>query len=115
MKIKRNGAHYVHIQWFNPFTKRFRCKIITTLEDKVELKGDDKRILGKGPFHKEIGDIYSVFAKNKYERLRKGQITPIPVSKTEGFGVWIGYEESKDLHISVLKGREQKNLRIKKK
>ena len=114
LKIKRNGAHYVHVQWFNPFTKRFRCKIITTLEDKRELRGDDKRVLGKGPFHYENGDVYSVFSKGKYERLRNGDIVPIPISKTKGFGVWTGYEHTRYIHISVLKGKEQKHLSIKK-
>ena len=85
LKIKRNGAHFVHVKWFNPFTKRFKCKIITTLEDKRELKGDDKRVLGTGPFHKERGDVYSIFSKGKYERLRNGDITPIPVSKNKRF------------------------------
>ena len=114
LKLKRDGAHYVHVKWFNPFTKRFRCRVITSLENKRELKGDDKRMLGSGPFHRVSGDIYNTFNKGKYERLREGHITPIPVSKSESFGLWIGYEEMKDVHISVLKGKEQKHLKIKK-
>ena len=114
LKIKRNGAHYVHVKWFNPFTKRFTCKIITTLEDKRELRGDEKRVLGTGPFHREQGDLYSIFSKGKYERLRKGDIVPIPVSKTKGFGVWTGYEHTRHVQISALKGKEQKHLSIKK-
>ena len=114
LKIKRNGAHYVHVTWFNPFTKRFRCKVITSLEDKFDLKDKNKRILGAGPFHKVSDDIYCVFSKGKYERLRAGKISPISVSKTKGFNIWIGYEDVKTVHISALKGKAQKHLSILK-
>ena len=114
LKVKRNGSHYVHVKWYNPFTRRFRCKVITSLETRKTLLGKEKRVLGSSLFHRESDDEYSIFNKKKYERLRKGHITPIPISKTKGFGVWSGYEETRDLHISVLKGNEQKHLSIKK-
>ena len=88
--------------------------VITSLETRKTLLGKEKRVLGSSLFHRESDDEYSIFNKKKYERLRKGHITPISVSKTKGFGVWSGYEETRDLHISVLKGNEHKHLSIKK-
>lgn len=31
--ILGNGAHFVHVTWYNPKNHKFRCKVITSLEE----------------------------------------------------------------------------------
>ena len=114
LHIKRRGTHYVHVKWYNPFTRQFRCNVITSLEDKKVLSDNEKKILSTTPYHKEKDDMYNLFSKRKYTKLRNGEIKPIPVQKTKGFDVWSGYQEMRDVHINVLKGNEQKHLKIEK-
>ena len=114
LHIKRRGTHYVHVKWYNPFTRKFRCKVITSLEDKKTLSDKEKRVLSSTPYHKEKDNTYNLFSKRKYTKLRNGEIQPIPIQKTKGFAVWSGYSGTRDLHISVLKGNAQKHLNIKK-
>ena len=114
LNIKRRGTHYVHVKWYNPFTRKFRCKVITSLEDKKILSDEEKRILSSTPYHKERDNTYNLFSKRKYSKLRNGEIQSIPVQKTKGFNVWSGYSGSRDLFISALKGNEQKHLKIDK-
>lgn len=114
LHIKRRGTHFVHVKWYNPFTRKFRCKVITSLEDKKRLPTNKRKNLHAMTFHKENEDTYCLFSRNKYEDLRNGKIVPISVHKTSGFNVWSGYQETRDVHISALKGKEQKNMKIKK-
>ncbi|MBQ8229683.1 MAG: hypothetical protein IJZ32_03195 [Clostridia bacterium] len=114
LNIKRRGTHYVHVTWYNPFTRKFRCKVITSLEDKKVLSEDEKRVLSSTPYHKEKDNTYNLFSKRKYSKLRNGDIQPISAQKTKGFEVWSGYSGSRDLFVSVLKGNEQKHLKIEK-
>lgn len=114
LKIRGNEAHYVHVKWYNPLTKRFKCKVITSLENKHVIKDGNKRILGTTPYIQADNGVYNIFDKKKYKKLRNGDIVPIPVSKARGFDIWTGYEETRNLHISALKGKEQKHLGIKK-
>ena len=113
LKVKGTGTHYVHVQWYNPFTRMFRCRIITSLENRKFL-GENKRALGSTPYHKNEDGSYSFFEKQKYSKLRAGKIQAISVLKTRGFDTWHGYEGTRDLHIRALKGNEQKHLSIKK-
>ena len=114
LNIRRRGSHYVHVKWYNPITHKFRCKVITSLEDKKVLSDKEKRILSSTPYYKEKDNTYNLFSKRKYAKLRNGEIEPIPVKKTKGFDVWSGYSSVRDVHIRVLKGNEQKHLSIKK-
>ena len=114
LNIKRKGTHYVHVKWYNPFTRKFRCKVITSLEDKKVLSNEEKKMLSTTPYHKEKDNTYNLFSKRKYSKLRNGDIEPIPIKKTKGFGLWSGYQGTKDLNINDLKGNEQKHLRIDK-
>ena len=113
LKLKGNSAHYVHVKWYNPFKRVFKCRIITSLE-KREVLGENKRVLGSAPYHKNEDGSYSIFEKQKYSKIRSGKIEPISVSKTKGFDYWHGYEGTRYLHVRQLKGKEQKHLRIKK-
>ena len=54
------------------------------------------------------------FEKQKYSKIRSGNIEPIPILKTKGFDYWHGYEGTRYLHARQLKGKEQKHLSIKK-
>ena len=114
LNIKRRGTHYVHVTWYNPFTRKFHCKVITSLEDKKILTEDEKRVLSSTPYYKETDNTYNLFSKRKYSKLRNGDIQPIPIQKTKGFEVWSGYLGSRDLFISALKGNEQNHLKIEK-
>ena len=116
LKIKGSGTHYVHVKWYNPFTRKFRCNIITSLENKKELDENQRRNLHLMTFSKEKrnSELYYVFNRQKYNKLRNGKIVPIPFSKTQGFEVWSGYSDVKNLHISSLKNNEQKHMKIKK-
>ena len=113
LKIHGKEAHYVHVKWYNPFTRMFKCRIVTSLE-KREFLGDNKRALGSTPYHKNEDGSYSFFEKQKYSKIRSGKIEPISVSKTKGFNYWHGYEGTRYLHARHLKGKEQKHLSIKK-
>ena len=114
LNIKRHGTHYVHVKWYNPFTRKFRCKVITSLEKEQKLSVEERRVLQTTPFLKKEEGTYLLFSKNKYNKLRNGKIVPIPATKTEGFGVWSGYQDTRDVHINALKGKEQKHMKIKK-
>ena len=115
-KVQGKGNHFVHVTWFNPKTKLFRCRIITSLEEKRTL-GD---IVAEGintkkyPHQKGKGNIFYVFDKSKYRRIREGKIVPIPMSQTKGFDYFHGYEGTIDLHFSVLKKHKVTSLKIKK-
>lgn len=114
LKIKGKGTHYVHVKWYNPFTRKFRCNVITSLEDKRDLPKEKRHNLHVMTFHKEDERTYHLFSRDKYEDLRNGQIVPIPVHKSKGFKVWSGYKETRDLTAKALKGNEQKHLHIEK-
>ena len=113
LNIKGGGTHLIHVKKYDPSKKLFYCKIITSLEKKrssQESMGD----LRKVPHYKSrSGDLF-VFSKSKYGRLRKGEITAIPVTQTKGFDYWHGYEGSAMLSKTALEGREQKGMSIKK-
>ena len=113
LKLKGSTAHYVHVKWYNPFRRIFKCRIITSLE-KRKFLGDNKRALGSTPYHKNEDGSYSFFEKQKYSKIRDGKIEPISVRKTTGFDVWHGYEGTRYLHVKQLKGKEQKHLSVKK-
>lgn len=114
LNIKRRGTHYVHVTWYNPFTRKFRCKVITSLEEEKRLSNNERTVLQTTPFHKKEENVYALFSRKKYNKLRNGKITPIPIIKTEGFGVWSGYQETRDVHINALKGKEERGMKIKK-
>ena len=114
LKIKGKGVHYVNVTWYNPVTHKFKCKIITSLEDKKALSNEEKYLLNIVPYNREGGNTYNLFARRKYAKLRIGEIEPIPVQKLKGFSVWSGYSGERDLSINVLKGKEQKHLKIEK-
>ncbi len=113
LMLKGSAMHYVHVKWYNPFTRMFKCKIITSLEKRKFLR-ENKRVLGSTPYHKNEDESYSFFEKQKYSKLRSGKIEPISVLKTSGFDSWHGYEGTRYLHAKQLKGKEQKHLSIKK-
>ena len=111
LKVRGTNEHYVHVRWYNPFKRMFYCQVITSLEHKRQNKGKN---LNNIPHRFERGNLY-VFSKQKYKRLREGKIIPIPTTQTEGFELWSGYEDSRYVTASKLKGNEVKNMKIKKK
>lgn len=115
LKIKGNDAHYVHVKWYNPFSKKFKCKVITSLEDKVVLNDDNRKNLHNAiGYYDKRSNSFSFFDKKKYTKLRNGEITPLPISKLTGFDVWSGYSGTKYLKKEDLKGNVKNTMRIKK-
>ena len=41
LKLKGRSAHYVHVKWYNPFTRMFKCRVLTSLENR-QLLVDNK-------------------------------------------------------------------------
>lgn len=114
LKIRGNGSHFIHVTWYNPFKRKFRCKVITSLEDKKVLEGKQIKSSRLTP-HVKRGNIFNLFKKKKYNKLRNGHIQPIPITKTEGFDVWSGYDETRDLDLNTLKSAKiQPDKKIKK-
>ena len=115
LKIRGNGAHYVYVKWYNPFTRKFRCRVITSLENRKVIPERERHgVLSSNSYYKIDEKTYNIFNRRKYEKLRNGDIEPIPAKKTKGFKVWSGFFDARDVHITALKGNEQKNLSIKK-
>lgn len=107
--IKRNGAHYVDIVWFDPKMKTFLGKVITSLEEKCVIPREERQKLKNNIFiqSKDNKDLFRIFEKNKYYKVRNGEIDPIPADDMHGFDVWGGYENNvrlskKDLDRSAL-------------
>lgn len=109
--LRNNGAHNVHVVWYNPFKRKFRCKVITSLESEKELNGKQLKELKTTPYVKKRGskNIFRLFKCNKYAKIRKGVIEPIPESKLQGFDVWSGYQNTVELTLSELKQAKVQN------
>lgn len=115
LKIKGTDIHYVQVKWYNPFTKKFKCNIITSLEDKVKLNEENKIGLHNSiGYYDKRSNTFSFFDKKKYLKMRNGDITPIPINKLVGFPVWSGFSGSLYLNINDLKGNQKNKLGIKK-
>ena len=114
LRLPRRGTHYVHVTWFNPRTKMFRCKIITSLERQMNLPKDRRQILSTGPSAHIEGDTFNLYDARTYKKLRAGVITPIPTTKSHGFPVWSGYFGVRELGIQQLVGNKSKNKHIDK-
>ena len=114
--VRGNGAHYFKVVWFNPFKRKFHCKIITSLErtEKVEPKKKRQQLKNKAYVKKEgNNNEYCVFNRGKFEDLRNGDITPIPVPQTQGFPLWSGYMGTAELSLSDMrkaKPQPKKNI-----
>ena len=66
--------------------------------------------------YRKSAPSHILFDKGKYERSSKGEIIPIPTSKTEGFALWSGYEHTKNLRFKTLKDSQCiKDCKIKRK
>ena len=103
--LRGNRCHYVHVTWFNPKTKKFRCRIITSLEDVSVLSKSERKVLQTTPFIKS-NETFFLFKKKKYKDLREGHVAPIPVGRTQGFDGWIGYTRSLDIERNHLQTSE---------
>lgn len=109
--IRNDGAHNVHVVWYNPFKRKFRCKVITSLESEKELNGKELKQLKTTPYVKKRGakNTFRLFKRNKYAKVRKGEIVPIPESKLQGFAVWSGYQNTVELSLDDLKKAKAQN------
>ena len=115
--IRRRKTHNCLVEWFNPKTKKFRCRIITSLEDQVSLENEVKEsILSSTPYHKVDENVFNLFKLKKYNKLRDGKITPIPQSQLLGTTIFHGFEKTVDLSLSQLrKSKLNKQLNFNKK
>lgn len=115
LKIHGNDIHHVSVKWYNPFTHMFKCRVITSLEDKVsqpELKGDTAKVACATYDAKT--KTHSVLNKRKYKQLRNGSIEPIPINKCENFDVWSGFSKTVYLSKKDLKLNNVSKMKIKK-
>ena len=84
------------------------------MEEEKKLVGKEREILKSTPYVYKGDDVFALFVMKKYTKIREGVIEPIPITKTKGVDVWGGYQESCNVSIRALKGREQKNMKIRK-
>ncbi len=115
LKIHGNDIHYVSVKWYNPFTHMFKCRVITSLEDKVSLsslKGETAKIACISYDPKTKTNL--LLNKRKYKQLRNGSIEPIPINKCENFDVWSGFAKTIYLSKKDLKLNNKRNMKIKK-
>lgn len=114
--IRNNGTHYVHVTWYNPFKRKFRCKTITSLETEKTLEGKQYKELRRTPYIKKQGskNVFRLFKREKYPRIRDGRLTPIPVSKTNGLPLWSAYSSTVELNLSDLKKVKKTDIKISK-
>lgn len=112
--IRGNGAHFVHVTWYNPKNHKFRCKVITSLEE-INTVPKSERGRHKGKTYAVYDDNHLAFFKyRKYSDLRNGDIQPIPVNKTKGFKVWSGYQGATELTLSEICKGKKTDLHIDK-
>ena len=115
LKIHGNSSHFVYVKWYNPFTRKFRCRVITSLEEQKFIPEQDRHgVLSSNSYYQVNKNTYNIFNRHKYRKLRSGDIEPIPMKKAKGFKVWSGFFYTRDVDVTALKGNEQKNLSIKK-
>ena len=115
--IRNNGAHNVHVTWYNPLKRKFRCKVITSLESEETLIGKQRKKLDRTPYVRKVGtkDDFYLFKRSKYRSLRNGTLTPIPTTKVDGLSHWSAYGNTVDLTVNDLKkSKEQSDIKIKK-
>ena len=117
--VRNDGAHNVHVVWYNPFKhnyewlefRRVLFRSITSLESEKELNGKELKQLKTTPYVKKRGtkNTFQLFKRNKYAKVRKGEIVPIPESKLQGFAVWSGYQNTVELSLDDLKKAKAQN------
>lgn len=114
--IRNKGAHYVHVTWYNPFKRNFRCKTITSLETEKELSGAQYKELRRTPYIKKTGtkNTFFLFKRNKYAGLRKGTLTPISTDKVDGLEHWSAYQNTVELTARDLKQSKATDVKISK-
>ena len=115
LNIKGQGTHFVNVTWYNPKTKTFRCKIITSLETEQKLvTTEQKKNLHLRAHLKKGYDTYYFLDKNAYHKLRNGEVQPIPIQKMQGFNLWGGYSSTIELKKSQLNIKKLQNKKILK-
>lgn len=117
LNIRWAGSHYVHVKWYNPFTRKFKCKIITSLEKNQSVPPSKRSAFfaGKIASKTKNGD-FTVFSKSEYDKLRKGLVEPIPIGQTKNFDNWSGYYSDVYLSRKDLKSTTKtKKMKINKK
>ena len=70
--------------------------------------GKEREILKSTPYVYKGDDVFALFVMKKYTKIREGVIEPIPITKTKGFDVWGGYQETRFLSRGTLEGKERK-------
>lgn len=113
LKLHGNDIHYVDVKWYNPFNHKFKCRVITSLEErlgKTELSSEQAKIACS--VYDTKTQTHCVMKKNKYIQMRNGKIEPIPITQCENFDVWSGY--SKTIYLTKKDLKKKSKLKIKK-
>ena len=88
LKIRSSNSHAVYVERYDPKTKKFNCKVITSLEKEHYKKSVNKAFLQNRNYsYNKATDNYCVLNQSKYKKMRNGVITPIPTNKTKNFKV----------------------------
>ena len=117
LNIRNGGVHFVHVKWYNPFTRKFKCKVITSLDKKKTIPANKRGKAFAGKIVTKIkNDDFVVFSKSEYDKIRTGEVEPIPVTQTENLDNWSGYSSEVYLSRQDLKVTERsKRMKINKK
>ena len=115
LKIRGNDVHYIHVKWFNPFSRKFKCRVITSLEDMKHKTTVNKSYLEKvySSYNNER-ESFCILNKKKYKKLRNGYIEPIPLDRCVNFDVWAGFTKTVNLSRSDLIKGDETEMSIKK-
>ena len=73
--IRNDGAHNVHVVWYNPFKRKFRCKVITSLESAAQKTRSD--CLNVTNMRKSVRVKLCLFPKVNCKALLYGQVIRI--------------------------------------
>lgn len=113
LKIHGNDIHHVKVKWYNPFNHKFKCRVITSLEERVDktaLNGETAKVACS--VYNTKTKTHCLLSKTKYKQLRNGKIEPIPITECENFDVWSGY--SKTVYLTKKDLKRKSNMKIKK-
>ena len=72
--------------------------------------GKEREILKSTPYVYKGDDVFALFVMKKYTKIREGVIEPIPITKTKGFDVWGGYQETRFFISGNIRRKREKKI-----
>lgn len=114
--LRKSRTHFVYVQWFDPKNKNFKCRVISSLETERYFEKDDPHRfeINGSLHHKNDENSFCFFKDDHYERLRNGDIEPIPMGDLENATHWYGFTKTVTLDKNDFK-RQNNGLKYTKK